>query len=31
VNHMAARAGIDPYNKLNDTIPDDNMIELAKQ
>jgi hypothetical protein len=31
VDQMPKRAGIDPYNKLIDGIPDDNMIEIAKQ
>jgi ABC-2 type transport system permease protein len=28
---MPTRAGIDPYNKLIDRIPDDNMIDVTKQ
>jgi hypothetical protein len=28
---MPTRAGIDPYNKLIDRIPDDNMIDVSKQ
>ncbi len=31
VNEMPTRAGIDPYNKLIDRIPDDNTIDVAKQ
>jgi hypothetical protein len=31
VDQMPARAGIDPYNKLIDRIPDDNLIDVAKQ
>src|SRR5260370_39098223 len=31
VDQMPTRAGIDPYNKLIDRIPDDNMIDIAKQ
>jgi ABC-2 type transport system permease protein len=31
VDQMPTRAGIDPYNKLIDRIPDDNMIDVAKQ
>ena len=31
VDQMPMRAGIDPYNKLIDRIPDDNMIDVAKQ
>jgi len=27
---MPTRAGIDPYNKLIDRIPDDNIIDIAK-
>jgi ABC-2 type transport system permease protein len=30
VDQMPTRAGIDPYNKLIDRIPDDNMIDIAK-
>ncbi len=31
VDKMPTRAGIDPYNKLIDRIPDDNTIDVAKQ
>ena len=31
VDRMPTRAGIDPYNKLIDRIPDDNMIDVTKQ
>jgi ABC-2 type transport system permease protein len=31
VDQMPTRAGIDPYNKLIDRIPDDNTINIAKQ
>ena len=31
VDQMPTRAGIDPYNKLIDRIPDDNLIDIAKQ
>jgi hypothetical protein len=31
VDQMPARAGIDPYNKLIDRIPDDNILDVAKQ
>ena len=31
VDQMPTRAGVDPYNKLIDRIPDDNMIDVAKQ
>jgi aminopeptidase N len=31
VDQMPTRAGIDPYNKLIDRIPDDNMIDITKQ
>ncbi len=31
VDKMPTRAGIDPYNKLIDRIPDDNMIDVVKQ
>jgi hypothetical protein len=31
VDQMPTRAGIDPYNKLIDRIPDDNLIEVVKQ
>jgi ABC-2 type transport system permease protein len=31
VDQMPTRAGIDPYNKLIDRIPDDNLIDVAKQ
>ncbi len=31
VDQMPTRAGIDPYNKLIDRIPDDNMIDVSKQ
>jgi ABC-2 type transport system permease protein len=31
VDQMPTRAGIDPYNKLIDRIPDDNTIDIAKQ
>jgi ABC-2 type transport system permease protein len=31
VDQMPTRAGIDPYNKLIDRIPDDNIIDIAKQ
>ena len=31
VDEMPTRAGIDPYNKLIDRIPDDNLIDIAKQ
>jgi hypothetical protein len=31
VDKMPTRAGIDPYNKLIDRIPDDNLIDIAKQ
>jgi ABC-2 type transport system permease protein len=31
VDQQPARAGIDPYNKLIDRIPDDNMIDVSKQ
>jgi hypothetical protein len=30
VDQMPTRAGIDPYNKLIDGIPDDNIIDIAK-
>jgi ABC-2 type transport system permease protein len=31
VDQMPTRAGIDPFNKLIDRIPDDNVIDIAKQ
>jgi ABC-2 type transport system permease protein len=31
VDQMPTRAGIDPYNKLIDRIPDDNLIDVTKQ
>jgi len=31
VDQMPTRAGIDPYNKLIDRIPDDNLIEVVRQ
>ena len=31
VDQMPTRAGIDPYNKLIDRIPDDNLIDIGKQ
>ena len=31
VDQMPTRAGIDPYNKLIDRIPDDNIIDIAKR
>ena len=31
VDQMPTRAGIDPYNKLIDRIPDDNIIDTVKQ
>jgi ABC-2 type transport system permease protein len=31
VDQMPTRAGIDPYNKLIDRIPDDNIIDVSKQ
>ncbi len=31
VDQMPTRAGIDPYNKLIDRIPDDNTIDVTKQ
>jgi ABC-2 type transport system permease protein len=31
VDQMPTRAGIDPYNKLIDRIPDDNIIDIARQ
>jgi ABC-2 type transport system permease protein len=31
VDQMPTRAGIDPYNKLIDRIPDDNIIDVVKQ
>ena len=31
VDQMPTRAGIDPYNKLIDRIPDDNTIDIAKK
>ena len=31
VDSQPTRAGIDPYNKLIDRIPDDNMIDIAAQ
>jgi hypothetical protein len=31
VDKLPTRAGIDPYNKLIDRIPDDNTIDVAKQ
>jgi ABC-2 type transport system permease protein len=31
VDQMPTRAGIDPYNKLIDRIPDDNIIDIVKQ
>jgi aminopeptidase N len=31
VGQMPTRAGIDPYNKLIDRIPDDNTIDITKQ
>jgi ABC-2 type transport system permease protein len=31
VDQMPTRAGIDPYNKLIDRIPDDNIIDTIKQ
>jgi ABC-2 type transport system permease protein len=31
VDQMPTRAGIDPYNKLIDRIPDDNMLDVVKQ
>jgi ABC-2 type transport system permease protein len=31
VDQMPTRAGIDPYNKLIDRIPDDNIVDIAKQ
>ena len=30
VDQMPTRVGIDPYNKLIDRIPDDNMIDVVK-
>jgi hypothetical protein len=30
VDQMPTRAGIDPYNKLIDRIPDDNLIDVSK-
>jgi hypothetical protein len=30
VDQMPTRAGIDPYNKLIDRIPDDNLIDISK-
>jgi ABC-2 type transport system permease protein len=30
VDQMPTRAGIDPYNKLIDRVPDDNMIDVTK-
>jgi ABC-2 type transport system permease protein len=30
VDQMPTRAGIDPYNKLIDRIPDDNMVDVTK-
>ena len=31
VDQMPTRPGIDPYNKLIDRIPDDNIIDITKQ
>jgi hypothetical protein len=31
VNERPTRAGIDPYNKLIDRIPDDNMIDVGRE
>ncbi len=31
VNERPTRAGIDPYNKLIDRIPDDNMIDVGTE
>jgi hypothetical protein len=31
VDQMPTRAGIDPYNKLIDRIPDDNTIDIVRQ
>jgi aminopeptidase N len=31
VDQMPTRAGIDPYNKLIDRIPDDNMIDVERR
>jgi ABC-2 type transport system permease protein len=31
VDQMPTRAGIDPYNKLIDRIPDDNIVDVTKQ
>jgi hypothetical protein len=31
VDRQPTRAGIDPYNKLIDRIPDDNMIDVTQQ
>jgi ABC-2 type transport system permease protein len=31
VGEMPTRAGIDPYNKLIDRIPDDNMIDITRR
>jgi hypothetical protein len=31
LDQMPTRAGIDPYNKLIDRIPDDNVIDVVKQ
>ena len=31
VDQIPTRAGIDPYNKLIDRIPDDNMMDVVKQ
>jgi hypothetical protein len=30
VDQMPTRAGIDPYNKLIDRIPDDNLIDVSE-
>jgi hypothetical protein len=30
VDQMPSRAGIDPYNKLIDRIPEDNIIDVSK-
>jgi hypothetical protein len=31
VDQLPTRAGIDPYNKLIDRIPDDNAIDVTRQ
>ena len=31
VDQIPTRAGIDPYNKLIDRIPDDNIIDITKR